>query len=1142
MADAPEQQLATVKQELWRVKKTLQQKEDECKQLKSKINYLERTKGAAAVGSARMEELEEECAGLRRKLAAADLKLSTVVTLTDKNGRGADKGYVKPPPPPRVTVPRTSIRAGAGASAGGAGDAKLKKRNDELEMQVRRLQAELGGVRSGAAIPGAHQPDFNRQDVSHLSRALEDAQRRENEMAKLLESKEDQLAESRHAINALRRHAGHGGDADVVGLQRDLKIQRENALIASQKLRAAEEGLTTLKLNHEATLHQLEDNMSRFNQEHRERMRLETEARRLQIELDSARDTTYHADSLMREKLQLEKENMQLLRDHMGGSQGGLVELRKVSQKLSEVEFKLSTAEMKVVQLEGDNKRLSHEKERLQNMMESKDKEIHSLRSERDSLHEDIEGLKLSEAKALYNPTAAAREAAEARGELLSAPATPKAKRDPYADLTSGIGRDSSIGPDIRELLEILGANNPGKGLVEVNRLKADFAEQTEEIRRVTKLLHIQEKINHGYKSEVKDLNERLEKEQASFSESLKGKARELDRSKAKIQGLEAQMRKYFASGAGRRPEPGGKLVRISSGLSGDDRASSAGYESSVDDAELELGPDENVLEIHFQGAAFEDNLGIVDESKTFLSADFYEHETQTGPVKKGRTPKYDFTVLYIVTMDTFFFQYTQANDLTVELDLSQALDFKAIARASVPIRRVISSCLRMGKYEGKRAEMSEVEFKDVDGKVAGKLTYSAAFRHAVGDKYEDFLKSDAAAAGIPRGSAGFLPNASFEVTVQGCVGLVPSVTTKGHVPKPYVTFSFEDGRVFDTPIASGKDPKFGYTANIPVHRDAVFESSLKDKFLSVSVFDDADTNLEDAGLIGMAKIPLSMLGENMSIESKFPILKTVMGQMVEGAGRGKVQMGIRWSNDVGESAPRVYSGDDGDVNTGVGATYMPLDDDEMASRMEASALHSPREEDIEILGADRPEVLVAAESLTPRDSGFVSRDVSGTSFQPSADTLLITLASATFNAKAGLGENVEIFAAYEFLPDFTNADHQKTATIPVRNGVAKMGLSTAYKITPTGPAFDELKGALSEEVEREEGAILVLFIDTTKVSADGEFLDFGEAEIRLSNMAREGKDMNAARVPILATESREEIGLLTISIQGANILSEAIK
>jgi len=1141
MGDAAEQQLATTKQELWRVKKTLQQKEEECKQLKSKINYLERTKGAAAVGSARAEELEEECALLRRKLSASERKLATLGTLTEKNGKGESKGYVRPP------VPRSAVRSSAGV---GSSDARLKKRCEELEAQVKRLQGELkaGGQPSAPPVPAAHHADFNRGDVSHLSRALEEAQRRESEMAKLLENKEEQLAESRHAINALKRHAGQGGDADVVGLQRDLKIQRENALIATQKLRSAEEGLTTLKLNHEATLHQLEDNMTRFNQEHRERMRLETEARRLQIELDSARDTSHHADTLMREKLQLEKENMQLLRDHMGGNQGGLLELRKVSQKLSEVEFKLSNTEMKVVQLEGDNKRLSHEKERLQNVMESKDKEIHSLRSERDALHDDIEALKLAEAKALYNPTAAAREAAEARGETLpSAPGTPKGaphpKRDPYADLTSNVGRESSIGPDIRELLEILGANNPGKGLVEVNRLKADFAEQTEEIRRVTKLLHIQEKINHGYKSEVKDLNERLEKEQLSFSESLKTKARELDRSKAKIQGLEAQMRKYFASGAGRRPEPGGKLVRVSSGLSGDDRASTAGYESSVDDAELELGPDENVLEVHFQGATLDESLGILDDSKTFLSADFFEHETQTGPVKKGLKPKYDFTVLYIVTMDTFFFQYTRDNDLTVELDLSQALDFKAIARASVPIQRVINGCLRMGKYEGKRLETSSVEFMDADGRKAGTLSYTAAFRHAVGDKYEAFMKENAAQSPrTPRGSR--RPNASFEVTVHGCSSLIPSVSDKGHVPKPYVSFSFEDGQVYDTAIASGKDPKFGYTANIPVHRDAEFEASLREKVLRVSVFDDADTNLEDAGLIGVANIPLAMLGENMSIDSKFPVLQAVAGRAVDGTNRGKVQVGIRWSTEAGQVEPRVYTGGEGEVNSGVGATYMPLDDDAMASKMEASTTHTPREEDIEVLGTPSAEVLPSGEALTPRASGFVSRDVSSdTTFRPTADTLLISLASARFNVeKAGLSEKAEVFAAYEFLSDFTNADHQKSVVAPVSNGVLKLGLSTAYSLSRTSPAFEELRGAIAEEGKRAEGAILVLFIDTSSVTADGEFVDFGAAEIWLSKMVSEGTDKDAARVPILSSETEEEIGSLTFSIKGIDILKGAVQ
>jgi len=54
--------------------------------------------------------------------------------------------------------------------------------------------------------------------------------------------------------------------------------------------------------------------------------------------------------------------------------------------------------------------------------------------------------------------------------------------------------------------------------------------------------------------------------------------------------------------------------------------------------------------------------------------------------------------------------------------------------------------------------------------------------------------------------------------------------------------------------------------------------------------------------------------------------------------------------------------------------------------------------------------------------------------------------------------------------------------------------------------------------------------------------VDFGAAEIWLSKMVSEGTDKDAARVPILSSETEEEIGSLTFSIKGIDILKGAVQ
>ena len=72
-----------------------------------------------------------------------------------------------------------------------------------------------------------------------------------------------------------------------------------------------------------------------------------------------------------------------------------------------------------------------------------------------------------------------------------------------------------------------------------------------------------------------------------------------------------------------------------------------------------ELREGENVLEFHVQGVSLSEHAFGADlEPSTFLTWDFFEHQTQATGVLTGLNPSYNYTVQYVVKMDAFFIEY----------------------------------------------------------------------------------------------------------------------------------------------------------------------------------------------------------------------------------------------------------------------------------------------------------------------------------------------------------------------------------------------------------------------------------------------------------------------------------------------------
>ena len=94
----------------------------------------------------------------------------------------------------------------------------------------------------------------------------------------------------------------------------------------------------------------------------------------------------------------------------------------------------------------------------------------------------------------------------------------------------------------------------------------------------------------------------------------------------------------------------------------------------SKDSNEDEISIDENYLDLYITSANF-DNEGIqnklgieIDNLMSFISVDFYLHETQTSNLMTGQRPNYNFQLSFKVIEDENFISYLQDEYIIIEL------------------------------------------------------------------------------------------------------------------------------------------------------------------------------------------------------------------------------------------------------------------------------------------------------------------------------------------------------------------------------------------------------------------------------------------------------------------------------------------
>lgn len=206
----------------------------------------------------------------------------------------------------------------------------------------------------------------------------------------------------------------------------------------------------------------------------------------------------------------------------------------------------------------------------------------------------------------------------------------------------------------------------------QVHEILIQNNELSMQLDKTESLLKISQRLADTLRAELDATKRREAKERARLQKQLALRTQELTsatrnalRHSEMIAALEAQRKDYIAGRAPRAPA----LPHAH------DLESVAGSViSEGTHSELDVGPDENMFELRVASASLHaDYFGALPS--TFVSVDFFQHDTQATPMRQGLQPEFDFTAQYVLSVDDSFLHYLATASLRIELNQSWGVE-----------------------------------------------------------------------------------------------------------------------------------------------------------------------------------------------------------------------------------------------------------------------------------------------------------------------------------------------------------------------------------------------------------------------------------------------------------------------------------
>ena len=332
-------------------------------------------------------------------------------------------------------------------------------------------------------------------------------------------------------------------------------------------------------------------------------------------------------------------------------------------------------------------------------------------------------------------------------------------------------------------------------------------------------------------------------------------------------------------------------------------------------DSEEEFAVDENCLDLYITRANFDiesiqNRLGIpIDNLKSFISVDFYLHETQVSNLMTGQKPNYDFQLSFKVSVDENFIIYLQDDFILIELYYLKNNTQTIFASGKImlnqliqieqdPRTRVVNGYIEMFCIDDSSIKMCDIKYKmRMRKSILEKIKW-------INEKNQLFKDLDP----INQANMKIMSELNLKQPLSNIMTIydkdnihnkvynIKIIITKGENLQiigparklnPFIYYRFYKQNEHYSNIMTGPDPLFDdievytcvYNGNFHEYLDResleiyVFDNSISIKVDSDGKEVEMVRNNNETDLIGICRVKLRGLILNNKIEGKYPIL-----------------------------------------------------------------------------------------------------------------------------------------------------------------------------------------------------------------------------------------------------------------------------
>ena len=332
-------------------------------------------------------------------------------------------------------------------------------------------------------------------------------------------------------------------------------------------------------------------------------------------------------------------------------------------------------------------------------------------------------------------------------------------------------------------------------------------------------------------------------------------------------------------------------------------------------DSEEDLAVDENYMDLYITKANFDvesiqNKLGLpIDNLKSFISVDFYLHETQVSNLMTGQKPNYDFQLSFNVSVDENFIIFLEDDFILIELYYLKNNTQTIFATGKImlnqliqiehdPRTRVVNGYIEMFYISDSSIKMCDIKykmrmrksilekikwfnerkqlFKELDPinqanmKIMGELNRKQPLSNIMAIYDKDNIN-----------------NKVYNIKIMVIRGENLQITGQVRKINPFIFYRFYKQNEHYSNIMTGPDPLFDDLEVYTCVYNGNFHEYLDKESLEIYVFDnsisikvDSDgkevemvRNNNETDLIGICKVRLRGLILNYKIEGKYPIV-----------------------------------------------------------------------------------------------------------------------------------------------------------------------------------------------------------------------------------------------------------------------------